>query len=148
MTVNQRLASITFPLALLVAVAMGCTSAPGESGTDLGLAAVSALPNAVRRAPVPVRDAYRFAVANPDILRQFPCYCGCGPMGHTSNAACFLQTDSTADGLVFDSHALGCSICVDIAQDVMRLMRQEKPLVDIQAYVESTYSRYGPSNLP
>jgi Protein of unknown function with PCYCGC motif len=49
--------------------------------------------------------------------------------------------------VTFDSHALGCSICVDITQDAMRLLRQGKSVQDIRAYVDQTYSRYGPSNM-
>jgi hypothetical protein len=130
----------------LSACAGGASDA--EQPADLEFAPVGALPASVRQAPTAVRDAYRFTLANSDVLRQVPCHCGCGSMGHTSNAACYLSPDSTADGPVFDSHALGCSICVDITQDVMRLMRQGKDLAEIKAYVETTYSRYGPSNLP
>ncbi|MEZ4638161.1 MAG: PCYCGC motif-containing (lipo)protein [Caldilineaceae bacterium] len=66
-----------------------------------------------------VQDAHCFVGANADVLSQFPCYCGCGPMGHGSNYACFWQREG-----VLDTHALGCGICVDIAQDVMRGMKQ------------------------
>ncbi len=147
MTVSQRLASIVISLALF-GVATGCDSAPGEKEIDLELAPISVLPDAVRRAPVRVRDAYRFAVANTELLRQVACYCGCGSMGHVSDAACFLRLDSTEGGPVFESHALGCSICVDVAQDFMRLMRQGNDLEQIQDYIDRTYSRYGPPNLP
>jgi hypothetical protein len=54
-----------------------------------------------------------------------------------------------ADGtLKYDTHALGCSICVDITQDVMRLLRQNKTIQDIRGYIDQTYSKYGPSNMP
>jgi hypothetical protein len=101
------------------------------------------LPVEIQSAALAVRDAYLFAVANPEILQEIPCYCGCGTMGHTSNLSCFASP--TEEGaLEFDSHALGCSICVDIAQDVMRLMRQQAQLSEIQSFVHSRYSRYGP----
>ena len=47
----------------------------------------------------------------------------------------------------FDGHALGCSICVDITQDAMRLTKEGKSPQDIKAYVDKTYSQYGPSNM-
>ena len=47
-----------------------------------------------------------------------------------------------------DSHALGCSICVDITQDAMRLLEQGKTVGEIKAYVDQTYAQYGPSNMP
>ena len=138
-------------LAVAAMVLGGCGGAAPESGagTPIQLAAISQLPPEVQRAPVAVSEAYRFAVANPAILRQVPCYCGCGATGtgHTSNAACYLAADSREGAPVFDRHALGCSICVDITHDVMRLMRQGKALAGIRAYVNTTYARYGPSNL-
>lgn len=140
-------------LAWLVAVVAvlpaGCAEGSEHgAGGAVWLAAVSDLPAEIRRAPVAVREAYQFAVANPEALRQVPCYCGCGAMGHTSNLACFLAPESAAGAPVFDTHALGCSICVDIAQDVMRLTRRGRALDEIRAYVDATYGRYGPSNLP
>jgi hypothetical protein len=48
----------------------------------------------------------------------------------------------------FDAHALGCSICVDITQDALRLLGDGQSLSDVRAYVDRTYARYGPSNMP
>lgn len=48
----------------------------------------------------------------------------------------------------FDNHALGCSICVDITQDVMRMLREGKSPQEARVYVDATYSKYGPSNIP
>ena len=42
------------------------------------------------------------------------------------------------------THALGCSICVDITQDTMRLLRQGKTVSEIKALIDQTYSQYGP----
>jgi hypothetical protein len=80
-------------------------------------------------------------------MKQIPCYCGCGAMGHTSNYSCYVQSGDANGTLAYDTHALGCSICVDITQDAMRLTRQGLSPKDIRAYVDKTYSRYGPSNM-
>jgi hypothetical protein len=69
-------------------------------------------------------------------------------MGHASNLACYVQPGSTAEAPLFDSHALGCSICVDITQDTMRLLRQGESVADIKDYVDTAYAKYGPSNMP
>ncbi len=137
-------------VALLATALVGCAreAARAGSGAPLRLAAVGRLPAEVQRAPTTVREAYRFALANPDLLGRIPCHCGCGSMGHTSNAACYLRPGSTSDTPLFDSHALGCSICVDITQDVMRLTREGRDVDAIRSYVETNYGRYGPSNLP
>jgi len=70
------------------------------------LAPESALPTNVRQAPPTVREAYRFAIANRDILKQIPCYCGCGAE-HQSNAECYIK-DVRPDGTIeFDLMSFG-----------------------------------------
>ncbi len=122
----------------------GCGAA--SSAHDVKMAPASMLPQAMQTAPERVREAYQFAAANPAALQNVPCYCGCGAMGHTSNYSCYIK-QAKADGtFVFDEHALGCSICVDITQDVMRLSREGKSPPDIRAFIVSTYSSFGPPN--
>jgi len=71
------------------------------------LAPESILPADIRRAPDDVREAYRFAIANRGVLRYIPCYCGCGEQGHTSNASCYFQDNSTPEKPIFDRMSLG-----------------------------------------
>jgi hypothetical protein len=80
----------------------------GQESQEIELAPVSSLPDFVRNeAPLHVQEAYRFAAANPDVLAQYPCYCGCDAVGHESNLDCFVK-DIQADGtIVFDSHGFG-----------------------------------------
>jgi len=127
-------------------IAGGCSSQ--TSGKPYTFAALSDLPEEVQAAPASVRQAYQFALANPDVLIEIPCYCGCGAMGHTSNYACYIQDDSSEDNLVFDGHALGCSICVDITFDVMDMLDQDLQLPEIRAEIDTIYSAFGPSNMP
>lgn len=72
------------------------------------LAPESRLADWIRRAPPDIREAYRFAVANRDTLKKFPCFCGCFlEAGHTSNASCYIR-DVRADGTIdFDNMSLG-----------------------------------------
>lgn len=70
------------------------------------LAPESLLPADIRKAPAEVREAYRFAIANRDTLRYIPCYCDCGDQGHTSNASCYFQDNSTPEKPVFDRMSL------------------------------------------
>jgi hypothetical protein len=114
---------------------------------DLKMAPMSMMPAEVQTAAAVTQAAYQFAVANPDVLQYLPCYCGCGGMGHTSNYSCFVKSVDVKGLVNFDSHALGCSICVDIAQDAMRLTKRGQSPQEIAAYVQQTYSRFGPSNL-
>jgi len=126
---------------------VGC-SGPDSSSETLKMSSLADLPAEVRSAPVTVQQAYQFAVANPEVLSQIPCYCGCGAIGHTSNYACYVAGESIAGSLKIDSHALGCSICVDITQDTMRLMKEGKAVPEIRLYIDQTYAQYGPTNMP
>lgn len=99
---------------------------------------MDAMPENVKSAPVTVQQAYQFAVANPDVLKQIPCYCGCGSMGHTSNYACYVEKVGPNGKVTFDDHALGCSICVDITQDVMRMLKEKKSIQEIRTTIDGT----------
>ncbi len=135
-------------LSLLASLLSACSSSSASTAdaSGLAMASMSGMPAEVKSAPVTVQQAYQFAAANPDVMKQIPCYCGCGEMGHTSNYACYIQNET--DGkFTFDMHATGCSICVDITQDTMRLLKQGKTPQQIKAYIDQTYSKYGPSNI-
>jgi hypothetical protein len=112
------------------------------------MAPLSEMPADVRNAPVVVRQAYQFAAANPGMLKQIPCYCGCGAIGHKSNYDCYVSGEDSKGNPTFDTHALGCSLCVDITQDAMRLLREGKSITAVRAYVDATYAKYGTSNMP
>jgi hypothetical protein len=81
-------------------------------------------------------------------MKNIPCYCGCGNVGHTSNYSCYVAGQNPDGTLRFDDHALGCSICVDITQDAIRLKQHGKAIPEIRAYVDDTYGKYGTSNMP
>ena len=78
----------------------------GATKQGYKLAPESLLPYDIRQAPPEVREAYRFAITNREILRYIPCYCGCGEEGHTSNASCYLKDYSTPGNLLFDRMSL------------------------------------------
>jgi hypothetical protein len=135
---------VVLPL-LGIALTAGCGGdEAGQSGVEM--AALEMMPQSVQQAPKSVRQAYQFAVANPQVLQQLPCYCGCGGMGHTSNYSCYVSVmpDGTRR---FEGHALGCSICVDIALDAMRMLKQNKSVAEMRLLIDVRYSQYGPSNM-
>lgn len=104
------------------------------------------LPAVLQTADKRTQEAYQFATANPHKLEQYPCTCGCKYLGHMNNADCYIKL-LAPDGSVsvWDEHANGCAVCVDITQDVMRMMREGHKPIDIRAYIDSYYGRYGPS---
>lgn len=114
---------------------------------DLHMMPLDQMPVGVQMAPAVVQQAYQFASANPDVMKDIPCYCGCGNIGHTSNYSCYVSSVDQKGTLTFDNHALGCSICVDITQDVMRLLREGKSPQEARAYIDGAYSKYGSSNI-
>ena len=134
-------------IVILLSTAISSCSSKGESN-DLHMMSMDQMPAEVQSAPVTVQTAYQFNAANPDIMKNIPCYCGCGDIGHTSNYDCYVSNVEDTGNIAFDNHALGCSICVDITQDVMRMMRDGKSPQDARAYVDATYTKYGPSNIP
>ena len=133
---------------IALTVLPACSTQSNSGEVHLDMASIAQMPAEVQASPVTVQEAYQFNVANPDIMKDIPCYCGCGNIGHTSNYNCYVSNVDDAGKLTFDNHALGCSICVDITQDVMRILRDGKSPQEARAYIDATYSKYGPSNIP
>ncbi len=135
----NRLTSLVLLIIVLTPTLLttACASTPA-----LKMAPMTEMPTKMQNAPTQVREAYQFAIANPDALKNVPCYCGCGGIGHTSNYSCYYNEAKKS----FDEHALGCSLCIDITQDVMKLTRDGKSPPEIRAAIVSTYSQFGPPN--
>ncbi|HSM56191.1 MAG TPA: PCYCGC motif-containing (lipo)protein [Candidatus Sulfomarinibacteraceae bacterium] len=141
----KRLITTLLILLLLAPLAAGCSNQSADNGQHgYTMAPLTQMPPEVQQAPSSVRQAYQFAAHNQDVLDALPCYCGCGAMGHISNYSCYVSGKDENGGLTYDTHALGCQICVDITQDAMRMLGEGQSLDDIYAYVEATYSRFGP----
>jgi len=146
MTASFRRLSLLFVIfALILAGALSACSTGTEH--SFPMAPMGDMPPDVQSSPVSVQQAYQFAFANPDMMTHIPCYCGCGAMEHTSNYSCYVSSVDANGMITYDSHALGCSICVDITQDAMRMLKNGKTVPEIRAYVDQTYAKYGPSNM-
>lgn len=145
---NRTMLLILLIFFLLSSALAGCSekTVSGDS-QKMNMTSTDGMPVEVKNAPVTVQQSYKFAVENPETLKEFPCYCGCGKMGHTSNYSCYIQDVDSSGKISYDTHALGCSICVDITQDVMRLLKEKKSVPEIQTYIDDIYSKYGPSNM-
>lgn len=97
-------------LFLLAVVLSAC--GPNSELNKLELAPVSSLPEDKQSAPQTVQEAYRFALANPDILNKIPCYCGCGEghgeeVPHKSVKDCFVREVKPDGTVVWDDMGLG-----------------------------------------
>lgn len=98
-------------LLLLLSTGLGACGSSG-SANDLKLAPVSTLPAAMQNAPAVVREAYQFALANPDTLSKIPCYCGCGAghsgeTPHKSVKDCFVREVKLDGTVIWDEMGLG-----------------------------------------
>ena len=144
-----KLFSVLVLLPLFGVLLVGCNRGTSSSGDgDLAMASMDSMPAEVKEAPTSVQQAYQFAVANPDVLKHIPCYCGCDDIGHGSNYDCYVSGVEPGGKVNYDAHALGCSICVDITQDTMRMLKQGKTVPEVKSFVDQNYSQYGPSNMP
>jgi hypothetical protein len=135
-------------IVVLLSTTISACSTSKSSDAHLNMTSIDQMPVEMQTAPGTVQAAYQFASANPDIMKNIPCYCGCGNVGHTSNYSCYVSSVDGKGKFTFDNHALGCSICVDITQDVMRMLKEGKSPQEIRTYVDAMYSKYGTSNIP
>jgi hypothetical protein len=145
-TAARKLFLISIVLTLLSTAISACSAQ--SPSVDLQMMSMDQMPAEVRAAPLRVQEAYQFAAANPDIMKNIPCYCGCDDSGHESNYECYVAQVSTYGTITFDQHAILCSICVDITQDVMRMVGDGESPQAIRAYIDATYSKYDPPAAP
>lgn len=145
MKISRKLLFSVIIMGVALAGLPACSTQPMS---ELQMISMEHMPAEVQSAPLTVQEAYQFAAANPDIMENIPCYCGCGNIGHASNYACYVSHIDEDGNIVYDNHALGCSICVDITQDVIRMLREGNSTQEARNYIDETYSKYGPSNIP
>ncbi len=78
-----------------------------------------------------VREAYKVARENPDLLAQLHCYCGCDRYeGHRNLLDCYR-----------DQHGSRCEICVGEALDAQRLFAQGTPVEQIRDILRAKWGR-------
>jgi hypothetical protein len=102
------------------------------------------LPMGVDRAvrPLAVMQAtYLFAARHPEVMHYVPCFCGCGRMGHKDNHDCFVTARSSTDKVVgWETHALGCEVCVDVAYQAWQMFNTGASVSAIRDAIEKKYA--------
>jgi hypothetical protein len=134
-------------LAVVVGRDGGGSSLDDSGGADQVVVADGKveLPAYVMAAPLRVQEAYRFVAERPDVMAWMPCYCGCGDHnGHKSARNCFVQDGSTQSEIQFDTHGVGCAMCVGIALDAKAMTEDGLTLSAIRNYIDSEYGSIGP----
>jgi hypothetical protein len=96
-----------------------------------------------------VQQVYEFAARHPEVLQHVPCYCGCERVGHNGNHDCFVKT-RMPNGTVseWDTHGIGCAICIDVARDAMSLFNSGSSVQQIRAAIDRKYASHFPSSTP
>ena len=59
------------------------------------------------RASTEVQEAYRYALAHPEVIQYMPCYCGCVNDGHTSNKDCYVRQALPDGSFVLEPMSFG-----------------------------------------
>ena len=88
-----------------------------------------------------VKEAYDYAVKNPEILSNFSCYCGCEKIKHTSNKSCFIKKIDQ-DIVSLTNHSVSCPICIDVALTVKYLIQDGFSLKEIRSILDDAYDGY------
>ena len=93
------------------------------------------------RAPEIVRAAYEFAARHPEVLNYIPCFCGCERRGHRGNTDCFVGSRDAKTGRVieWETHALGCEVCLDVALESMQMHNSGASTSAIRAAIDKKY---------
>jgi hypothetical protein len=96
-----------------------------------------------------IHQVYEFAARHPEVLQYVPCYCGCERVGHNGNHDCFIRSRA-ANGQVsaWDTHGVGCTICIDVARDAMTMSNAGATPVAIRAAIDKKYGSRFPSSTP
>jgi len=93
-----------------------------------------------------VLNAYKVAVAEPQLLKAIPCYCGCRevrtqqfPQGHKSLYNCYRDDEGA-----FTNHGAYCTICINEALESYSMLQEGKTLKEIREAIDSKYQgKYG-----
>ena len=96
-----------------------------------------------------VQQVYEFAARHPEVLQYVPCYCGCEREGHVANHSCFVKSRA-ANGQVtqWDSHGIGCAICLDVGLEAMTLFNSGSRPAAIRAAIDKKYGSRFLSSTP
>lgn len=149
------LASVLFAAAVAATVTADAQAPRPTPAQQMRPAPAGALPplpqvsfEPVRPMPV-VQQVYEFAARHPEVLSYIPCYCGCERIGHRGNHDCFVKSRA-ANGRIteWDSHGMGCAVCLDVGRKAMTMFRQGMSVSAIRAAIEREYATRYPSHTP
>lgn len=130
---------VSASLLLVAGLAAGLTRGGWSNGGADGVS--REFPEVVYESPR-IERAYRLASDHQDLFAHVACYCGCVNLpkdAHRNLLDCFMNDDGS-----FEPHALGCTICLDIAEDAVEMLAQGKSAEEIPDLIDEVYRDVGP----
>jgi hypothetical protein len=122
-------------------------SDPRYLGDDLPLLPVGVVA-AVRPVGV-VRATYEFAARHPEVMKYVPCFCGCERGGHQDNHDCFVAQRGADDRVTqWDTHAIGCMVCIDVANDALQMHNSGASVSAIRSTIDKKYAPHYDTHTP
>ncbi len=91
--------------------------------------------------PGDIASHYEFASEHRDLFSMIPCYCGCeATLDHRHLYDCFVRPDGG-----WESHASGCSVCIDESKMARRLLQTGAHPEEIRDTIVAQYEALIPS---
>lgn len=89
-----------------------------------------------------IAAVYANAPAHKELLKNIPCYCGCGESaGHQDNLQCFVHETRANGSIQWDSHGTTCDTCLNIASEAIGMENQGKTTKEIRQYIDEKYKQ-------
>jgi hypothetical protein len=152
---KMRAGSLLVLMLLISGIASGCSSPDSQPPSNSGrmvmgqggdkletTVSVKQLPSFLKGVDPQIVQVYKTAAANPKVLENMACYCGCGESaGHKNNLSCFIQQIKPDGKVVWDSHGLMCNTCQNIAMEAVMLQQKEPSLRKIRLQIDKEYKQ-------
>jgi hypothetical protein len=91
--------------------------------------------------PGDIASHYGFASEHRDLFSMIPCYCGCeATLDHRHLYDCFVRPEGG-----WESHASGCSVCIDESKMARRLLQTGAHPEEIRDTIVARYEALIPS---
>jgi len=103
-------------------------------------ASISQLPTFLDKVDPQIKEVYRIAGENNELLQSMPCYCGCGESaGHNHNGNCFINEVKSDGTVVWDDHGTRCGVCMEIAFVSSKMKKEGKTDKEIRTFIDEHY---------
>lgn len=121
-------------------------AAHGQSSTDANgdkletTSGPEQLPSFLASVDPTIRSLYTQVAKNEQTVSNMACFCGCADMGHKSNRDCFIKEKKADGSITWNSHAVTCENCQNIATESIYMRNQEgKSLLEIRKAIDKKY---------